>query len=79
MSKIRVSASSRERSEQGLASQKRSGPKSQFHRFDNASDGGADEIALTHAAGGFEPTEPHIAGRDFPMNAISVKSTVEMV
>ena len=78
MSKIRVSASSRERSEQGLASQKRSGLKSQFYRFDNASDGGADEIALT-AAGGFEPTEPHVAGRDFPMNAISVKSTVEMV
>ncbi len=78
-SKIRVSARSRQRSEQGPDSQTRLGLRSQFHRFDNADDGGADEIALTHAAGGFEPTEQHVAGRDFPMNAISVKSTVEMV
>ncbi|KAM0799997.1 hypothetical protein BDR22DRAFT_889961 [Usnea florida] len=79
ISRIRVSASSRESAEQRLDSQKRLGLKSQFHRFDNASDGGADEIALTRAAGRFEPTELHVAGRDFPMNAISVKSTVEMV
>lgn len=72
MSKIRISAASRAISERGSKWGKES------ERYENLSDTGSERI-LTQAAGDIHSAEQYIAGRDFPMNAISVKSTVEMV
>ena len=76
MSKIRISSTSRATSVRGSELRKESGLKP---RYENLSDGGSDGVVLTQAAGEIEAAERYIAGRDFPMNAISVKSTVDMV
>ena len=52
---------------------------SRFRRPNSLSNGEADGVGLKHAAGDFELAEQHGPGSDFPMKAVSVKSTVEMV
>ena len=79
MSKIRASATKEARSEGGSMSRRNLGFKSPIRRYDNFRAEGAEGAILTQAVGGFNPTEQFIAGRDTPLNAISIKSTVEMV
>lgn len=76
MSKLRISSTNRVPSERGSELQKESELN---QRYKDLSDGGSDGVVLTQAAGEFEGAEQYVAGRDFPMNAISVKSTVNMV
>lgn len=76
MSKLRLSSTNRVTSERGSELRKESGLN---QRYEDLSDGGSDGVVLTQAAGDFEAAEQYVAGRDFPMNAISVKSTVDMV
>ena len=53
--------------------------KSPIRRCQDLSDGGADGVVLTQAAGGFNSVEQFVAGRDIPLSAVSIESTVEMV
>ena len=78
ISKVRTFTTNTVRSERGLELRKELGLKSWFRRYDNLNDGGVDGIALTQATGSFEQAEQYVAGKDAPMNAISVKSTVDI-
>ncbi len=77
--RIRASVNNRARSEGGSVSRRKLGFKSPVQRYNNLRAEGADGIVLTHAARGFESAEQHVAGRDIPLSAISIESTVEMV
>lgn len=79
VSKIRALATKGAMSGARSVSRKESESRSPIRRYQNLSDGGADGVVLTHAARGFESAEQHVAGRDIPLSAISIKSTVEMV
>ena len=79
VSKVRTSTTSSARLERASESRREPGLRSRFQRYDNLSDGAVDGVVLTQAEGDFEQAEQHVAGRDFPMNAINVKSTVEMI
>lgn len=60
------------------------GSRSRYKQYDNLSDGGVDRLGLTHATdavavAGVGRESQSIAGKDFPMNAINVKSQVDVV
>ena len=79
INKARTFYTNRESSEGRSASRKELGFRSFVRCHNDSSDREVEEIALTHAAEGFKSGEQHAAGGAFPMSAISIESTVEMV
>ena len=60
-------------------SRKEGESRSPIRRYQNLTDGGADGVILTQAAGGSNSVGQFVAGRDVPLGAISIRSTVEIV
>ena len=79
VSKTRASATKGAMSGEGSASRKELESESPIRRYRNLGDGGADGVVLIEATGGFNSVEQFVAGRDLPLSAVSIKSTVEMV
>ena len=79
MSKFRTYSAKRAKSERESEVRKESRLSSRSRHYDNLSKRGSDRVLLTQAAGGLESTGQQVAGRDFPMNSISIQSTAEMV